>query len=503
MTQDGSSNIRSLAVGHGIAWTVAARWFDRLLGLVSMAILARILAPEDFGIVATAVLAFLLVDAILTFGFDWALVRHPGPTQSHYNTAFSLRVTTSLVAAALLAVAAPLIGGFFKEPRVTPIVWLLALNGVIWSFENPYLARLRREMNFRTEFFVRGVARFVGVVCACTIALSTGSYWALPLGTTAMRIVEVATSYWLCAGRPSWEFGARRDLMSFSVWMMVRSVLAFAQARLSNALVARQLGAAPLGMLVVSQEVTAVAFYDLAGPINRVLFTEQSRMSGDVHALRDVYLKGTGVVMLTGLPLAMGVMAIAPILVKVLFGAAWSGAVPVVEILALASAVTLFSANSSMLLLSRNDDLALTCIAAVVVGVQLLTMLILVPRMGLNGAAIGFLAGSVASVALTNQRCHQKFRVSHYRYARYIWRPLVSAALMLLAIRGFETSMLGAVPWKSDVLSLLFFIGIGAAIYTGAIAVLSLTDTKSDSPERLFVRYLKSACQKTGAARGP
>jgi O-antigen/teichoic acid export membrane protein len=199
----------------------------------------------------------------------------------------------------------------------------------------------------------------------------------------------------------------------------------------------------------------------------------------------------------------MGVMAIAPILVKVLFGAAWSGAVPVVEILALASAVTLFSANSSMLLLSRNDDLALTCIAAVVVGVQLLTMLILVPRMGLNGAAIGFLAGSVASVALTNQRCHQKFRVSHYRYARYIWRPLVSAALMLLAIRGFETSMLGAVPWKSDVLSLLFFIGIGAAIYTGAIAVLSLTDTKSDSPERLFVRYLKSACQKTGAARGP
>ena len=151
--------VTAYSLTTGVLWAVATRWSDRLIGVMSIAILARLLTPEQFGLVATANIVAGAVGVFFSFGFDWALVRLPVATHGHYSTAWSLRICIGLASAAILCAVAWPVGIFFEDARLAPVVVLIAMTTVVAALENPAMAEFRRNVNFRAELLLRLAAK--------------------------------------------------------------------------------------------------------------------------------------------------------------------------------------------------------------------------------------------------------------------------------------------------------------------------------------------------------
>ncbi|MBT5458103.1 MAG: oligosaccharide flippase family protein, partial [Rhodospirillaceae bacterium] len=145
MTTDPSDIGKRTAIGAG--WTVLMRFAVRSVGIVSTLILARLLVPADFGLVALAMTLLALLEVMSHFNFEVFLVREPDADRSHYDTAWTLTVLRGIVIAVLLVMMAPLAAGFFNEPRLENVVYAIAaLTGLV-GFTNIGIVEFQKHLD--------------------------------------------------------------------------------------------------------------------------------------------------------------------------------------------------------------------------------------------------------------------------------------------------------------------------------------------------------------------
>jgi len=181
-------NINS-RVGIGIVWMVGARLFDRCIGIVSTLILARLLVPADFGLVAMATAIVAILDLLGAFSFDMALIQNKDAGRKQYDTVWTFNVIFGVSCGLLLIALAGPAAGFYKEPRLTAVMYVLSLSYFLYAFTNVGLVQFRKELDFNKEFYYIFQRRVVTFLITISAAYLLRSYWALLLGMTAGRIV--------------------------------------------------------------------------------------------------------------------------------------------------------------------------------------------------------------------------------------------------------------------------------------------------------------------------
>ena len=160
------------AIAKGAAWMLLARLAERCLGLVSLLVLARVLVPADFGLVAMAMSVIAFVELASTFGFDLALIQREHLTREHYDTAWTFQVAVGFLCAGLIAAAAYPSAWFYDEPRLIPVMFVLAISRVLQSFENIGTVDFRRRMDFSREFAFSAWKKIVGFVITVALAVA-------------------------------------------------------------------------------------------------------------------------------------------------------------------------------------------------------------------------------------------------------------------------------------------------------------------------------------------
>jgi O-antigen/teichoic acid export membrane protein len=163
-------------LARGSFWMIAMRWVIRGIGFVSTVVLARLLAPDDFGVVAMAMVAVAMLEVFTQSGSDLALLRAAEPTREHYDAAWTLEIIQQAVLAVVLFTTAPLVGGHFEDPRVTNVIRLLSLRALVGGFQNIGVVSFRRELRFGREFqfgIVKKCATFVVTLVAAVRAEET------------------------------------------------------------------------------------------------------------------------------------------------------------------------------------------------------------------------------------------------------------------------------------------------------------------------------------------
>ena len=186
--------------------TVSMNWFNRLVGLVSVAILARLLLPEDFGVIAMASLIVALADTVLNFGVHVPLIQKQDATQAHYDAAWTLRLMQMLLSTLVLFFAAPFAAEYFEDQRVELVCQCLAFSLLLGGLENIGIVDFQKKMQFGAEFRLRFIRRLSGFLVTITLAYTLRSYWALVIGMLAERFMGVVLSYWLHPMRPNSAF---------------------------------------------------------------------------------------------------------------------------------------------------------------------------------------------------------------------------------------------------------------------------------------------------------
>ena len=339
-------------VATGAAWMVGVRMASRTLGLVSTLVVARILVPADFGLVAMATAFSQSVNAISEVGLRDALIRHPEESNELYDTAFTMQVIRGFLTAGALVAAAPFVGGWFGDPRVSSILLVLAGIAALSGFENIAIAGFRRNFRFDMEFALQIAPRVLQVATAIIAALLLRNYWALLIAISVSAISRLAATYIVLPHRPRFTLRRWRDLFGFAFWTWACSVAKIAWERSDAFIIAPALGATAFGLYSLAWEVGWLPVTELISPAMSALFPgfAEARRRGDPDALAPMAV--TAFLTLLTVPMTIALSAAAGPVVAVLLGPSWHAARLLVSIAAIYCVVAPFAWVSASLLLA-------------------------------------------------------------------------------------------------------------------------------------------------------
>ncbi|MGC3961841.1 MAG: lipopolysaccharide biosynthesis protein [Rhodocyclaceae bacterium] len=445
------------ALMRGTLWSLALRWFTRAIGLVSTIVLARLLLPDDYGVVAMAMLVTGLVEVFLASGADNALLRQPNATREYADSAWTMKVIEALIIAATVAAIAPLAAWYFKEPRVEPVMWALSLGFVIAGCGSvgPLLAR--KELNFALEVRLGVIAKVISFVVTVACAWWLRNYWALVIGVLTGHLSGAVLSYVLHAYRPRWSLQHVRELWSYSQWLLVSGIGNYFATKIDEFAAGRIGTPAELGLYRVSSELGTMVSTELGAPINRALLPVLAAMQSEPERMRRALMKTVAAVNTLTLPAGVGLALVAKPAVAVLLGAQWTGAVPYLQVFALLGAVrfivgpyyTIFMATGQSRVLAKMSWCELILFAAFAIPLSAIH--------GVPGLAAAKLCSSVPMVMLWILLGH-RHGLRFGELVRQVARPLAGCALMALVL------------WWMPVVSVSALVDLVVRMMLGAVA---------------------------------
>ena len=209
------------SIAQGATWMVAMRWTIRSIGLLNTIILARVLTPQDFGLVAMATVVIGLLDAVTSVNVDLPLIRNRAVKRCHYDSAWTLQVLSGWVKCGLYLGIAPFLVKYYGDPRVGTVACIIALRPAIEGFENIGQVDFRRDLRFDKEFRYWVYRRLLTFVLTIGIALWLRNYLALAIAAPISAAVTVFLSYVMSRYRPRFATRHLREIWTFSKWWMV------------------------------------------------------------------------------------------------------------------------------------------------------------------------------------------------------------------------------------------------------------------------------------------
>jgi PST family polysaccharide transporter len=196
-----SGDLGRLALRGGIV-SVAMQYGNGVLQIIAAVVLARLLAPEDFGLVAIVTVLTSFAPLLIDFGLGDATTQRSRITQGQISSLFWLGSGIGLAVAVVVAVCSPLIAAIYREPRLEPIAVCTSITFVLWGVSNQHLALLRRTMQFGRIAKIQFLGVLVGVTVAIVLAVCGYGYWALVLRPIANAIWVALAAWFLCRWRP-------------------------------------------------------------------------------------------------------------------------------------------------------------------------------------------------------------------------------------------------------------------------------------------------------------
>ncbi|MDW8356224.1 MAG: lipopolysaccharide biosynthesis protein [Bryobacterales bacterium] len=474
-------------IAAGVGWMMLFKLLDRGLAIVSTLVLARLLVPADFGLVAMAMSVIAVADLLTSFSFDVVLIQNKQPTRAHYDTAWTLNFLLSCTCAALIAVLAFPTAIFFREPRLFEVMLALAVGWLLSGLENIGIVDFRRVLDFRREFYFLATKRTLGFGITVTLAIALRSYWALVIGTLAARALGVVLSYVMHPFRPRFSVATARKLFGFSSWLLVNNLLAVALDKVSHFMIGKMHGPELLGLYTVGADMARLPSTDLLAPINRVVFPGLSCSGGDLGKMRRTFLDWTAVCALLAVPAAVGLAAVAGPLVLVLMGEKWIGAVPVVQVLAFVSVVYGVTAITGPACLALGEPRVITALMTLrLLALAPLTWW-LVAREGVLGAAYAELAAMAVSGSAAVLLVHRRLQITIREFVGRVWRTLLASGVMAVGVCAFLQRLPAPTSSLSALVPLIAAVVLGVVTYFAAVGLLWYLSGRPDGAERLLL----------------
>jgi O-antigen/teichoic acid export membrane protein len=420
------------AAGEGLAWTTAARGFSQLVGVAVTLTLARLLTPEDFGLVAMIAVLTGFLGVVGDMGLAEALVQRPELDERHRSSVFWLNVLLGLALAGALAASAPYVARFYGDQRLVWLVRVLAIDFAIAPLQMVQHAILLRELRFRELALAESIAVVVSGLIALAMALAGYGVWAL-IAKLLAATVSVIGAFWLLSSwRPRLvlDRAAIRDLWGFSSHLLGFSTIAYWARQVDDLLIGRVLGPAWLGLYGRAYATMNMPVTEIGSVLTRVMFPTFSKLQHDRSETKTLYLRVVAVLGFVTFPVMLGMGVLADRFILVLYGEQWLEATSVLQIYCVVGCSIAIGSTTNWLYKAQGrTDLMFRwglCAAALTIA----------------SIVLGIWLGSIESVAL----CYGVMHVVILAYPRYaIPGRLIgmSPAEVLRATRGALAAALG------------------------------------------------------------
>jgi len=415
----------------GAAWMVLLRISDRAIGLISTVVLARLLMPGDFGLIAIAAAVIGMLEVLGAVGLDVALIQRADARREHFDTAWTFHVLFGLVAALVVAGIAQPVASFYADPRLVLVMLMLAATSALQAFENIGVVAFRTELEFNREFSYRITQRVLTTfLVTLPLAFALRNYWALLIGSLVGAGIRVVLSYRLHPYRPRFSLVAFGELMAFSKWFLLTSIIEFLYGRMAGLIIGRWSGPAAVGVYSLAGDVATLATREISAPVQRAVFPGYAKLSGDRRELRRVFLKATSILLLLVVPCGIGVSLLAEPIVMIILGAQWTAAIPLVQILGINGILTVLLSSAHYVNLAVGMARSTSLVLAAHSAITLPLMVWSVPDYGAQGAVVAMLVASLLTAPFNYYLIGKAVDFGFAELKGLLWRPLAGGIVM-------------------------------------------------------------------------
>lgn len=466
------------------------RWTDRLLGLFSTLILARLLVPEDFGLVAMATVVAGLLDVLLDLGVAVALVQNTDAGREHFDTAWTLRLCQSGLVAVVLVLSAPFVADFYADERIAPILLVVAVTAFVGGLENIGTVSFQKNMEFGRDFQFFFFKRILAVAFTIGAAVALRSYWALVLGGLVSRLAGVGVSYWLSPFRPRLSLTHFSAIWSFSQWNMVAAIGHYLANSVSRFIVGKRENATVMGAYAMGEEIASMPTSELLAPLGRVMFPIFAAAKRDPAELLRVVRLSLAIQALLAMPAGVGVALVAQDAIVILLGEKWLPAATYAQVIGVAS-IALALCHSSVYMLSAMGEMKKVA-AYNWAKVAMLVLLVTVafPSDGARGVALAYLVTAFGGLLVIQGLARRVLPgFGGWAFVQDVWRPLVATGSMVVSV----LFVAGQLDEAARIVRLAATVVTGVATYVASVALLWRVAGSPSGAETYVIGKLASA----------
>jgi len=419
-------NITLSRAGNALLWQAIQHFGVKAIFLVRLVILARLLSPDDFGLLAISSIAIDVLMRITNFGMVPALVQRVEADEEHYSAAWTVGVLRALAIMGVTYLAAPIVSQMFAEPRATDIIRALAIRPLIDAGASIQVARLTRNLHFRSLAMIELPKAAANTLVSIVVARSLG-VWALVAGALAGSVTYLIGSYIVAPYRPrlTLNYNAVRPLIQFGRWVFFTSLVVMAGQSTLRLVIGRQLGAKQLGLYYLAASLAFLMAEVSSQVVGQVAFPFYSRLQTDVRqvslAFRSI-LMGVSALLV---PACALLIALAPSLVRNILDPDWQGTASIIRVLTLASVVGLLGTTVTPILRGVGRPDRILVIEATQSAILVALAWLLADRFGVVGAAMAWLPATGTAQIAGILFLHQ-----------ILPRPFAGLAIRLGAIAG-------------------------------------------------------------------
>ena len=449
---------------QGVFWTAVQSLGVRLFSLAVFIVLARLLTPSDFGLVAMAGVFVALGETLVAQGFGTAITQREDLEPEHESTAFWTNMLLGLGFSGLLWIGAPFVAALYRQDALTPVLrWLspvLALRGAVAV----PVGLLQRRFMFRVLAIRSIFAALVGGVAGIVAAFSGWGVYALvvqQLVGAALDVIVVwsAASWW-----PRLMFSVRhlKDLLAFSSYLLGSGLLGLVSRRADDFLIGMVLGDVALGIYAVAYRGLQILQQILAKTGTVVAFTAFARLQGQPDRMREAFYQSTRAASVIAMPVFVGVAVLAPFAVPLVFGAQYTQSGDVLQVLALVGVLHGVSYFDYAVYTGvGRPDLILKLLAINTIA-NVILFFIAAP-FGIVAVAAAFVSRAYILLPLNLIALRSAIGISTRRYFENFVPSLLGCLAMVLAIWALAQLGLG------EVSRLVASIGVGGLVYLATL----------------------------------
>ncbi|MDP5030331.1 oligosaccharide flippase family protein [Paraglaciecola sp.] len=306
-----------------IKWVVIVNWINRLLGFISIVILARLLTPEAFGIAAIIMLAIQLTETFTNVGAEQYYIQKEHSTREDLNCAWTTNLITKTGATIVLAVLGPFVAYYYDYASLIPALLLASCLPLINALVNGEIIQYKKDLEYKAFSMVFLYSKLVSSLVTITLAFIFHSYWALLIGAIFASVANCLLSYMMISDRTQFGLLNWRAQFHFSKWVMFKAVVGHLKSKFDTWFAVNISGLAGLGGYHLAKDLVLFPSRELISPITGVLFTSIAKAQNYSEDQRSQISKSIAIIALIGFPISFGWALIAAPLVELVLGEQW------------------------------------------------------------------------------------------------------------------------------------------------------------------------------------
>jgi len=310
---------------------LAIQVVQRSLGIVSTLILARLLTPEHFGIVALVTIALQFFELLVETGNQQYIIQKDSIEDADLNTAWSMDVAIKTSMAIIVIGCSPLMASYFDTPELTTALAVAALALPIRALKTPGMMMLAREINYQPVFRLTLWQKGASFITVITIALIHPSHWAIIIGTLVSAVIMAVGSYKVHSYRPSWTLVHLRTQWRFSQWLLARGIVGFTRSQIDNLMVSKFFGTIQLGGYNLVREVSLLPALTAIIPMSQPLLAAIAENKHDPEILTYRIRLSLALMITILTPVTTFMMLYPELIIAVLLGEKWGTYAPLLR----------------------------------------------------------------------------------------------------------------------------------------------------------------------------